>query len=447
MLRRKWVAIIYSLISILLVVSACNSTATQPKTMAMIDSDGDGWFDSQELQARTDPYNVDSDGDGYWDPKDTNPLDPNIPHTVPQTTNPTPSPKPAPIQAPEPEPTPVPIPAPSTPPLAPEPEQTPAPTPTPSEELALTVQLPEQINEWSPSTELITRNYTWAYKGEWSWEGGIPLFLYEYYQGIPRPPTKNYSVYVTHPSDDQYIGLLVEKIEKAAQQEGFTEYQTVEFAAAFVQSLPYTIDSVTAPYDEYPRYPIETLVDNGGDCEDTSILLASIIDEMGYAVVLIMLPDHCAVGVKGGENAYGAYYEYEGSKYYYIETTGEGWGIGDLPDEYKNTAASIRPMIPTPILTHEGSIKGRGYIAEVEVIVYNLGTAPAYNVSVLAGFDAGEGMVWNSRKSEPLTIGVNQHATLKLKLQIPREKHTRLVIQIGIDNVLVDESYTDWFDT
>lgn len=129
-------------------------------------------------------------------------------------------------------------------------DREPAPTSTPSEELpAPTVQLPEVINEESPSTELITRDYTWTYNGEWSWEGKIPLSLYEYYQKIPRPPTKNYSIYVTHPLDDPYIDLLVEKVKEAARQEGFTEYQTIEFAAAFIQSLPYTADSVNTPYD------------------------------------------------------------------------------------------------------------------------------------------------------------------------------------------------------
>lgn len=275
----------------------------------------------------------------------------------------------------------------------------------------------------------------------------IPLSLYKYYQQLPRPPTENYSVYVTHPLDDLYIDLLVEKITKAAQQEGYNEYQTVEFAAAFVQSLPYTVDFVTTPYDEYPRYPIETLVDGGGDCEDTSILLASIIDKMGYGVVLIILPNHVGVGAKGGDNLYGTYWEYKGSKYYYIETTGENWGIGELPDEYENTAASIHPMIPVPILTHDGSIKGSGYFAEVEVKVSNLGTAPANNVTVFAGFDAGEDMVWNSQKSALFTLGVGQEATVKLNLRIPFGKHTRLIIQIEVDGVLVDEGYTEWFDT
>ena len=43
------------------------------------DSDGDGWSDTQEKIAGTDPSNADTDGDGYWDPQDPNPMDQNIP--------------------------------------------------------------------------------------------------------------------------------------------------------------------------------------------------------------------------------------------------------------------------------------------------------------------------------------------------------------------------------
>lgn len=353
------------------------------------------------------------------------------------------------VTSPEPSPSTSPQVSPVAPP-APVLPSTPAPesVPTPSKELpGPTINLPTAIGEVTPSTELISVNYSWNYRGKWSWEMKIPLSLYNYYRKLPRPPTKNYSVYVSHPLDDPYIDMLVEKIEKAAQQEGYTVCQTVEFANAFVQSLPYAVDSVTTPYDEYPRYPLETLVDNGGDCEDTSILLASIIDKMGYGVVLIILPNHVGVGVKGGENIYGTYWKYKGDKYYYIETTGENWGIGELPQEYKDMAASVYPMTPVPILTHDGSIKGRGYIAEVEIRVSNLGTAPANNVTVLAGFDAGGGMIWNSQESEPFKLGADQQATVKLNLRIPYGKHTRLIVQIAIDDVLVDEGHTGWFDT
>lgn len=365
-------------------------------------------------------------------------------HTSPPTS-PTPSPKPAPVVT---EPTPVPIPTPSTPPPAPEPEPKPASTPAPPEKPTTQLEeLPSIIKEVSQSTEVITREHTWTYKGEWTWEGTISQSLYEYYQEMPRPPTKNYSVYVTHPLDDTYIEHIVEKIQEAAQEAEFSEYETIEFAASFVQSLPYTADSITTPYDEYPRYPIETLVDKGGDCEDTSILLASIIEKMGYGVVLIELPHHCAVGVKGGENVYGTYWEYEGSKYYYMETTGEGWEIGQLPEEYTNMSASIYPMIPTPILTHDWNIEGKWNIGELEVTVYNLGTATAYNVSVLAGFDAGENKLWNAEQSDYFQIQPDHHVTITLNLRVPLDEHTRVIVQIGIDGILADESYSKWFDT
>jgi len=355
-------------------------------------------------------------------------------------TNPTPTPTPT-SPTPIPEETPN-VPSEEDPALSP--EQTLEPQPSQQE----TIELPEVIQEVSKSDELITRNYLWEYGGmEWNWEVPMPQLLYEYYKDLPRPPTQDYSVYVTHPLDDIYIELLVEKIQKAGQQEEYSEYETVEFAVSFIQSLPYTADDVTTQYDEYPRYPIETLVDNGGDCEDTSVLLASVLNSMGYGVVLIQLPDHLAIGIKGDENIYGTYWEYEGDKYFYLETTNTGWRIGQLPDVYENTAASVFPMIPVPILTHDGRITSSGYVATMEVTVSNLGTAPAHNVCVLAGFDAGGGIVWNSQKSEPITIGVNQKATVKLNLRIPLGKHTRLIVQIGMDNVLVDESHTDWFDT
>jgi beta-lactamase superfamily II metal-dependent hydrolase len=311
-----------------------------------------------------------------------------------------------------------------------------------------TDNLTENIEQNPVSDNIIYRDYAWNYQGEWTWECAIPQALYDYYRELPRPPTTDYSVYVTHPLDDLYIDRLVEKLQNAAEESQFSAYETVEFAAAFVQSLPYTMDSVTTPNDEYPRYPVETLVDNGGDCEDTSILLASIIHEMGYGVVLIILPNHCAIGVKGGDNVYGTYYDFEGSKYYYMETTGEGWEIGDFPEEYEGVKASIYPLVPTPILTHEWEFTGtQGYYLILEVKVQNLGTAPADDVFVEAGFDAGNDKWWNSEQSDIMQIDAGWEYTVKLYLKVPLNEHTRLLVHIVMDGYTVDDSYSKWFDT
>ena len=197
----------------------------------------------------------------------------------------------------------------------------------------------------------------------------MPKALYDFYKGLPRSPTRNYSVYITHPMDDAYINSLADKITQLAKQEGFSDLQKVSLTAAFVQKLPYTSDLLTTGYDEYPRYPIETLVDNGGDCEDTAILMASLLRAMGYGVVLLIFPGtpgnpgHCAVGVLGGQGIYGTFWEYKGGKYYYLETTNTGWPIGQVPDKYRTASANIYDMTPTPILTHSWTVAGSGTIA------------------------------------------------------------------------------------
>jgi len=308
--------------------------------------------------------------------------------------------------------------------------------------------LPEIIEEVQPSTGLIDREYEFVYGGKtWTWELQIPQSLYDYYKGKQRPPTQNYSVYVTHPLDDTIVSVIVSEIERIAQEEGYTELEKVEFTNTFVQSLPYTADSVTTPFDEYPRYPVETLVDNGGDCEDTSILLASFLNTMDYAVILIEFPGrHCAVGVLGGEGIYGHYFEYNDGKYYFIETTDTGWGVGGIPEEYLDAKAFLFDMTPTPILTHDWNARGKGSFVELEVTVENLGSAPSYDTYVLAGFDAGGGLLWNPQESQHFTLDIHERIDITFNLKVPVVEQTRLVIQIAREDYAVDESHSEWID-
>ena len=234
----------------------------------------------------------------------------------------------------------------TTAPITPDPDITSTPV-IPSSIASSSLKNLYEIME-NPSSEIVSREYQWTYGWkQWTWSLHIPQAAYDYYKALPRPPTANYSIYVTHPLDDPYINNLVEELQKAAKEEGYNEYETISFTASFVQSLNYTIDAETEGYDEYPRYPVETLFDRGGDCEDTSILLASLINSMGYGVVLLFFPEtadssgHCAVGVAGAEGLPGYYWKYNDRNYYYIETTGKNWQIGDVPEQYQQAYAKI----------------------------------------------------------------------------------------------------------
>jgi hypothetical protein len=215
----------------------------------------------------------------------------------------------------------------------------------------LVVISPEE--PWIAQSETITKHYRWSYGGwEYTLSLSIPRGLYEYCRSKPRPPTRNYSVYVTDPRDDEFLKGVVASFNKYALERGLSESEKINLMIAFVQSLPYTPDNVTTPYDEYPRYPVETLVDGGGDCEDTSILMAALLDAMGYDVILISLPNHMAVGISGRSAFYGSYYELDNKWYFFLETTGEGWGIGEIPPEFEGMSAYLYRIEPTPILTH-----------------------------------------------------------------------------------------------
>jgi len=299
--------------------------------------------------------------------------------------------------------------------------------------------------------EAITRHFTWSYwpygDYQWTWEIQIPQALYDYYRAKPRPPTKNYTVYVTDSKDDAYTGDLANKLKEEAQRINLDEYDTMHFAASFVQSLAYTSDLTTTGYDEYPRYPIETLVDEGGDCEDTSILLAELLDTMGYDVVLVSLPSHVAIGVSEGHGFCGTYYEHNGKRYFYLETTGEAGRIGVVPHEYASEPAYIYHIVPVPILTHtwEATAEERSY--KLTTVVENLGTAPVHDTYILAGFDAGQDRLWNPTKSDSFALKEGQSATVTMLLKIPTGKHTRLTIHVINNGHSADKSDSDWFNT
>ena len=193
--------------------------------------------------------------------------------------------------------------------------------------------------------EDIEVDYAWNYgEGSWTYELIIPMSAYKYYKTVDRKKIKNYSYYVTDPSDDEYLAGLAEKFKDAAEKENFSDLDMVKNIIFFVQSLNYVDDKVGTGYDEYPKFPLETLADEGGDCEDSAILLASLLRELGYGTVLIQFTDHMAVGVKGEETIQGSYYELGGIRYYYVETTSTGWGIGEVPDQMQGQSAKILPL-------------------------------------------------------------------------------------------------------
>ena len=193
-------------------------------------------------------------------------------------------------------------------------------------------------------SDYIEKTYEWSYDNQdWTWTLNIPTSLYNDYDSVPESTRDakglaGYGFLTT--TETPYVRMLAEKLNETTQELGYGSFDQVSFIFAFVQSLPYTSDSVTTGYDNFPRFPIETLVDDGGDCEDTAILFATLTLILGYGTVYINPEGHLAVGILGNDLD-GSYYTYNNKTYYYCETTGDGWTIGELPDEWKDETAHI----------------------------------------------------------------------------------------------------------
>jgi predicted transglutaminase-like cysteine proteinase len=250
--------------------------------------------------------------------------------------------------------------------------------------------VPLTLAEASQISKKVTRNYSWDFNGvEWHWTLRIPVSFYDYFREITRPDTKDYSIYVTHPMDDKCIEKLVVEINRIAEKYSFDDSEKIHFVSTFVQNLQYTLDSETTLYEDYPRYPIETLFDLGGDCEDTAILLGSILDKMGYDIVMVLFPQtknkrpHYGIGV-ALNGAYGTNWEHNGGKYYYLETTRVGWKIGAISGSWSNVSPALYELQPAPFLVSSWTAIEESGISQVEVSIENIGTAGVNSVYIEA---------------------------------------------------------------
>ena len=103
---------------------------------------------------------------------------------------------------------------------------------------------------------------------------------------------------------------------------GKTPDERAMIAITIVQIFEYKNSSKTIDFHgisiQYARYPYEVLYDEQGICGEKSELLAFILKQMGYEVVLFYFPNenHEGVGVKCHSG------DFRKTGYCYIETTG-----------------------------------------------------------------------------------------------------------------------------
>jgi hypothetical protein len=110
---------------------------------------------------------------------------------------------------------------------------------------------------------------------------------------------------------NEYMRPFIEMVRKRS----ITNDDQAKIAISLVQHIPDNGKGYTRTETDW-YYPYETLHNNEGSAADKSVLLAYILNELGYDTVLFEFPGHMAVGVKSSPK-----YSFYDTGYAFIETT------------------------------------------------------------------------------------------------------------------------------
>jgi len=150
--------------------------------------------------------------------------------------------------------------------------------------------------------------------------------------------TDSYLAMVNDSAQDAMYESLLSQFRKIRDDQGLSSDEYLELMAAYVQSLTYE----TTP-DNPAKYPVETVVDSAGDCDDKSLLLAGLLSRENYKVALLSFSpeSHMALGVGSTASLY------KDTGYAYLETTNLSY-VGVPPEELNGgVVLSSEPLVIT----------------------------------------------------------------------------------------------------
>lgn len=129
-------------------------------------------------------------------------------------------------------------------------------------------------------------------------------------------PEMYYRAIAEDPAHDEMYAKLLGFFAEYAEAHDLTSDQYVELLTTYVQNIPYKTVGAEV------NFPIETVIEDRGDCDDKSILLAGLLAKSGYAAGVVVLSEEnhmkAAVKIEGGENQISEYILIETTRFAYI---------------------------------------------------------------------------------------------------------------------------------
>jgi hypothetical protein len=179
----------------------------------------------------------------------------------------------------------------------------------------------------------------------------VPYEKYDSYHKTKHPywSIKNLTSATEYISSNETI---IKQIVEIIRNQTESDEELADALLTFVQDKGHSLSIRYYPTLEL-KYPIETLVEMGGDCDTKSFLYATLMKAAGFKVLLLYSNETLSDGQYHAATAIhlinvpeqsGLYFTYNDEKYYYAETTQFYRRVGELPANLQNVTFNIVPV-------------------------------------------------------------------------------------------------------
>jgi len=202
--------------------------------------------------------------------------------------------------------------------------------------LMWTSSLSEVLGSEYPFASDYDRTYTFDfqygyYRPSHKLYASVPSSLYDYYR-VKTPKLVDDSGYAALVTPYVFKSIA-ENLRNLTLDAPRSDEAFANAVLMLVHQIPYAVGGL--------KYPVETFVENSGQCDTLSLLAASIMKAGGLDVVLLYYKDvyHINVGVCLPYEPHGTWwwlpsagFEFDGKKYWIAECTPAAeWKVGDVP--------------------------------------------------------------------------------------------------------------------
>lgn len=160
----------------------------------------------------------------------------------------------------------------------------------------------------------------------------VPRSVYEHFKSQSHAVTDDASFvqFVNAELGDEIVLGLASRLRQLVLEHGFDGLGEIHLTMAFTLSIAYASDDEEYGC-EYPKYPVETVVEKRGDCEDHAILCGALLHTLGHRCGLVLMSieeeiGHAALVVEAPEPVEGVsfYVREMGAHMFYCEVTPGG---------------------------------------------------------------------------------------------------------------------------